>query len=145
MASKEIGLLCPSRINNYLLVSEIPLGTDVFYHNPNLGLATKARICEGEPRVKLGSHISCSRECGKVWGNEPPHPKVGSHFGSWSLHGLSNLHRMNAGVKPIELKSSLYHWKLLGTWMSRMGSHYPFGYFKHKLWPKEGLGIKLSI
>jgi hypothetical protein len=29
--------------------------------------------------------------------------------------------------------------------MSKMGSHDPFGYLKHKLWPKEGLGIKLSI
>ncbi len=25
-----------------------------------------------------------------------------------------------------------------------MGSHDPFGYLKHKLWPKEGLGVKLS-
>ncbi len=29
--------------------------------------------------------------------------------------------------------------------MSKMGSHDPFGYFKNKLWPKEGLGVKLSI
>jgi len=29
--------------------------------------------------------------------------------------------------------------------MSKMGSHDPFGYLKHKLWPKEGLGVKLSI
>jgi hypothetical protein len=29
------------------LVSEIPLGTNVFYHNLNLGFVTKARICEG--------------------------------------------------------------------------------------------------
>jgi hypothetical protein len=26
-----------------------------------------------------------------------------------------------------------------------MGSHDPFEYLKHKLWPKEGLGIKLPI
>jgi hypothetical protein len=26
-----------------------------------------------------------------------------------------------------------------------MGSHDPFGYLKHKLWAKEGLGVKLSI
>jgi hypothetical protein len=26
-----------------------------------------------------------------------------------------------------------------------MGSHDPFGHFKHKLWPKEGLGVKLPI
>ncbi len=25
--------------------------------------------------------------------------------------------------------------------MSNMGSYDPFGYFKHKLWPKEGLGV----
>ncbi len=29
--------------------------------------------------------------------------------------------------------------------MSKMGSHDPFGHFKHKLWPKEGLKVKLSI
>jgi hypothetical protein len=29
--------------------------------------------------------------------------------------------------------------------MSKMGSHDPFGHFKHKLWPKEGLGVKLAI
>ncbi len=26
-----------------------------------------------------------------------------------------------------------------------MGSHDPFGHFKHKLWPKERSGIKLVI
>jgi hypothetical protein len=26
-----------------------------------------------------------------------------------------------------------------------MGLHDPFGYSKHKLWPKEGLGVKLPI
>ncbi len=29
--------------------------------------------------------------------------------------------------------------------MSKMGSHDPFGHFKHKLWPKEALGVKLAI
>jgi hypothetical protein len=28
--------------------------------------------------------------------------------------------------------------------MSKMGSHDPFGHFKHKLWPKEGPRIKLA-
>jgi hypothetical protein len=27
--------------------------------------------------------------------------------------------------------------------MSKMGSHDPFGHFKHKLWPKKGLAVKL--
>jgi hypothetical protein len=29
--------------------------------------------------------------------------------------------------------------------MSEMGSHDPFGQLKHKLWPKEGLAVKLAI
>jgi len=29
--------------------------------------------------------------------------------------------------------------------MSEMGSHDPFGPLKHKLWPKEGSGVKLTI
>jgi len=29
--------------------------------------------------------------------------------------------------------------------MSKMGLHDPFGHFKHKLWPKEGSIVKLSI
>jgi hypothetical protein len=29
--------------------------------------------------------------------------------------------------------------------MSKMGSHVPFGHLKHKLWSKEGSGVKLTI
>jgi hypothetical protein len=29
--------------------------------------------------------------------------------------------------------------------MSKMGSHDPFGHLKHKLWPKEGLEVKLAV
>jgi hypothetical protein len=29
--------------------------------------------------------------------------------------------------------------------MSKIGSHHPFGYLKHKLWPKERSGIKWPI
>jgi hypothetical protein len=29
--------------------------------------------------------------------------------------------------------------------MSKMGSHAPFGYFKHKLWPKERLGVQFDF
>jgi hypothetical protein len=28
--------------------------------------------------------------------------------------------------------------------MCKMGSHDPFGYLKHKLWPKKGLGVKFD-
>ncbi len=49
------------------------------------------------------------------------------------------------GSKPIRLKNSLYHWKALGTEMSKMGLHNPFGHLKHKLWSKEKPIIKLTI
>jgi hypothetical protein len=29
--------------------------------------------------------------------------------------------------------------------MSKMGLHDPFGHLKHKLWPKEGSGVKLAV
>ncbi len=49
------------------------------------------------------------------------------------------------GPKLIRLKTSLYHWKAFKTYMFKMGSHYPFECLQHKLWPKEGLGDKVSI
>jgi hypothetical protein len=29
--------------------------------------------------------------------------------------------------------------------MSKMGFHDPFGHLKHKVWPKEGSGVNLSM
>jgi len=29
--------------------------------------------------------------------------------------------------------------------MSKMGLHNPFGYLKHKLWPKEGLAVNWQV
>ncbi len=49
------------------------------------------------------------------------------------------------GSKLIGLRIFLYHWKALGTCMSKMGLHDPCGFLKRKLWPKEGLGFKLAI
>jgi hypothetical protein len=49
------------------------------------------------------------------------------------------------GLKLNGLWCFLYHWKAFGTYMSKMGSHFSFGHLKHKLWPKEGMGVKLPI
>jgi hypothetical protein len=49
------------------------------------------------------------------------------------------------GSKLIGLKSYLYHWKDIETYISKMGSHHLFGHLKHKLWPKEKLKVKLAI
>jgi hypothetical protein len=60
--------------------------------NPSFGLATKARVCKGAGQ-------DWAWECKRVWGNEPSHSQMNSHFGSWSPNGLSNLQRVIAGVK----------------------------------------------
>jgi len=49
------------------------------------------------------------------------------------------------GSKLNKLNFFLYYWKALGTLMSKMGLHDSFRHLKHKLWPKEGLGVKLPI
>jgi hypothetical protein len=49
------------------------------------------------------------------------------------------------GSKLNDLWRSLYHWKAFGIHMSKMGSHCSFGHLKYKLWPKEGLGVKLAV
>ncbi len=80
-----------------------------------------------------------------MWGNEPSHSQVNSHFGSWNPDGFSNIQRAIARVKPIGLRSSLYHWKYFKTYMFEMALHDPFAHLNHKLWPKERLGIKLAL
>jgi hypothetical protein len=52
-----------------------------------------------EPKVKPESHISYSQECRRVWGNEPSHSQVGSHFGSWIPNGLLNFQKAILRVK----------------------------------------------
>jgi len=77
--------------------------------------------------------------------NEPSHSQKSFHFGRWSLGGLLMFRERLQGSKPNGLRSSLYHWKFIETQMSKMGLHDPFGHLKHKLWPKEGPGVKLAI
>jgi hypothetical protein len=123
-------ILCTCLLKVYTLSININLHTCC---NPSLGSG---------PRGKPKSHISCSRECKRLWGNEPSHSQVNSHVGSWSPKFLKSECR---GSKPIRLKCSLYHWKNLETYMSKMGSHDPFGSLKHKLWPKERSKVKLKV
>ncbi len=68
-------------------------------------------------------------------------PKVGT----WSPLGLPKTHSLIVGVKTPSIKRKLYHWKGLEVKMSKMASHEPFGHLHHKLWSKEGLGVKLTI
>jgi hypothetical protein len=70
---------------------------------------------------------------------------VSSHFGSWSPGGLLNLQKEISGVKTHWIGEFLISLERIGTYMSKVGSHDPFGHLKHKLWPKEGLGVKLVV
>jgi hypothetical protein len=67
--------------------------------NPSLGLATKVRACKGTGQKE--SPGITSHALGKVGEceNEHSHSQVSSHFGSWSLGGLSSLHKLITGVK----------------------------------------------
>jgi hypothetical protein len=115
-------------------------------HNFSLGLTIEARACKGagyewNPRVTF--HVPRSaRECE---GMSPHTPKWTPTLGvkvlmdSWIFIGKLQ------GSKFSKLRSSLYNWKALEMQMSKMGSYDPFGHLKHKLWPKEGPGIKLAI
>jgi hypothetical protein len=65
----------------------------------------------------------------------------------WELESIKTFKSTNnnfRGQNSLDFLK-LYHWKALETWMSKMGFHGPFGYFKHKLWPKKRLGVKLPI
>jgi hypothetical protein len=53
--------------------------------NPSLGFATKAKgLARLRAKRKPGSHTPCSRECRKMWRNEPSHSQSNSHFGRWN-------------------------------------------------------------
>jgi hypothetical protein len=47
--------------------------------------------------------------------------------------------------KHLALRCSLYHWKTIEMQMSKMGLYGPFGHLQHKLWQKDGLGVKLAV
>jgi hypothetical protein len=114
--------------------------------NPNLGLATNVRAYKTAGQVwRLGVTFHALESVGECERMNPHTPKwpptlgVGVPMDSWIFR--EPLQRS----KLIGSKSSLYHWKNIKTYMSKMGLHDPFGHFKHKLWPKEGLGVKLTI
>jgi hypothetical protein len=95
--------------------------------------------------TKLENHISCFQECKRVWGNEPSHSQVNSHFENWNPNGFPNFQRAIAGVKThwienlfISLESS---WNV-DVWN---GLTWPIWTPKHKLWTKERLGVKLEF
>jgi hypothetical protein len=85
-------LKCPCIVH----LNQICMNYDFFLTgwccNPSLGLTTKAKgLTRLGAKRKLGNYTTCSRECRKMWENEPSHSQGNSHFGKWGPGGLSNL------------------------------------------------------
>jgi hypothetical protein len=115
-------------------------------HNPSLGFMTKVRACKVAGQKESPGATSCALGSAKEYEGMHSHtPKwipisgVGVPMDFWIFRGRLQ------GSKPIGLKSYLYHWKSIETYMFKMGSHDPFGHLKHKLWPKERPGVKLTV
>jgi hypothetical protein len=107
--------------------------------NPSLGLATKARACKVVSQErKPGSERKCE-------GMNPHTPKGAPTLGVGVPMDFRMFKKQFQGSKPNGLRSFLYHWKDIETILFKMGSHDPFGHLKHKLWWKEGPGIKLTF
>jgi len=68
-----------------------------------LGSRPRQGLAKVWAKYEARSHMSCSRECKKVRGNEPSHSQVSSHFGSWSPSGLLNFQKSNCkGQNPLD-------------------------------------------
>jgi hypothetical protein len=77
----------------------------------------------------------------RVWGWD-------SH--SWNgdlgvLRDSQNFKVWLQGSKHLAWRHSLYHWKSIQVYMSKMGLHEPFGRLQHKLWQKEGPRVNLVV
>jgi hypothetical protein len=70
---------------------------------------------------------------------------MNSHFGSCSLDGLPHLQRAISEDKTHWIEKFLKPLEISRNVVSKMGLRDSFRYLKHKLWPKEGLGVKLPI
>jgi hypothetical protein len=114
--------------------------------NPSLGLATKVKACKGasqEGSLKVTSHAPGN--VGECEGMNPHTPKWILTLRVGVPMDYRTFRERLQGSKPIGLRSLLYHWKALGTQMSKMGSDESFEHLTHKLWPRKGLKVKLTI
>jgi hypothetical protein len=61
---------------------------------------TKAKACKGVGQEwSPGVTFHARGKCRKMWGNEPAHSQMNSHFGSWSFDGFSNFQKAIVGSK----------------------------------------------
>jgi hypothetical protein len=107
---------------------------------------TKARACKGAcQKWSLGVTFHAPGSVGKcdrmipTLPNELPLWKLESRWTSGFSKGDCK------GQNSLEWKVHYITKKFNGKELSEMGSHDPFGYLKHKLWPIERSRVKLLI
>jgi hypothetical protein len=132
-------------VNNAVIFTKPSLTLSM---QPVATLTLGSRLKQGFARLwakrEAGSHTTYSWECEKVWRNEPSHPK-GVPFRELESRWTFKLSKGDCrGQNSMAWGVFLYQWKALKTWISKMGSHRPFGHLKHKLWPKERSGVKFG-
>jgi hypothetical protein len=77
-------------------------------HDPNLGLATKAKAWKSAGQeCNLKITFALPRVWVRVWGNEPTHSQMDSHFGSWNPYGAPNFQRVIWRVKTHWIKKKI--------------------------------------
>ncbi len=76
--------------------------------------------------------------------NEDSHSQVSSHLEVRVLVDFRTFREWLQRSRHLALRSSLYHWKAIEFYMSKMGLHDPFGHLQHKLWQKERPKIKIG-
>ncbi len=133
-------------LNGHMVLYNIINKGQAFCRNLSLGLATKARVCKGTGQEgSPGNTSHAPRSIGECERRNPHTPKWTPTLGIGLPMDSRIFKEKLQGSKPIGLKSSVYHWKVLGTYIFKTCLHDPFGHLKHKLWSKEGLRVKLSI
>ncbi len=73
-----------------------------------------------QAKRKLECHTTCSLECGKCEGKNPHIPKATLTLGDVVPMDSQIFKRRLQGSKLNDLRSSIYHRKVLGTYMSEM-------------------------
>jgi len=114
--------------------------------NPSFGFLTKAKTYKGVgQKGSLGVTFHALGSVGDCEGMNLHTPKWIPTLGVEVPMNFKIFKKQLQGSKFIGLKNFLYQQKALEHYMSKMSLHEPFGYLKHKLWPKEGSVVKLSI
>jgi hypothetical protein len=113
--------------------------------NPSLGLVTKASACKGVGQER--SPGVPSHALGGVGECEGMNPYIPKELQLWELESQWILESSEIDYRG----QNALDWDIpyiIGKFLERRclkWSHDPFGHVKHKLWPKERPGVKLSI